>query len=713
MAVDVLPCGPRLSWGAAPHGAEIWMNRAWWKPALVGAVCALGATAQTAAAAEELEGAEAEDAPVLAPRAPLTLERVLLSSGGVGYFEYEATVSGDAQLTLDVRADDVDDVLKSIVVFDDQGGMGEVTLPGKAAADEIFRDLPFDPGSLGSEEALLVALRGAEVVVTTADGEHQGRILSVTPEVVQLPDRASTVRHRLAIASNGAVISVILEEATSVRFLDPALQKQIDVALASLLTQKDRGRRTLAIRERGVGNRVVRVGYVVAAPLWKSTYRLTLPADPREKTAQIVGLAVVENQSGAPFRGVDLTLVSGNPVTFRQALYQAYYVDRPEIPVEVVGRVLPRLDEGATGIAEKRERAPHAFGAVDGGEAGAPMPAPFVPQPPVAPPRAESTEAATQVVFHLPAPIDIAAGESALIPILDRKIPAERVSLYQPDVDAHNPIASVMLVNDTETGLPPGVITTFERSASGVVTYLGDARLAPLPAGDRRMVSFGVDQKVRIDRLDRDTQTITLATLSGGTLKLTRTARRTTEYTIAGAAREPRTVIVEHPRLQGFELATPKEGVEITPNYYRIRAEVPAGQTITLAVTLERPIVERVAIADLSAAALEAYATTGELPPAIRAALSRVATLRAAVDEKVAAASAIEAEIAQVTTEQARIRDNLKVVPSGSALAQRYLTTLGEQEDRLAALNTKLSDARRAVDAARKALADAIRGLSG
>lgn len=691
------------------------MNRGWWKAALIGAVAALGTTAQPASA-EEPEGREAEDAVAPPAREPLALKRVLLSSGGVGYFEYEARVHGDADLSLGVRADDIDDVLKSIVVYDDQGGMGEVTLPGKAAADEIFRDLPFDPGSLGSEEALLVALRGAEVVVTTADGEHQGRILSVTPEVVQLPDRASVVRHRLALASNGAVITMILEDVTSVRFLDPALRQQLDAALGSLLTQADRGRRTLAIHERGTGDRVVRVGYVVAAPLWKSTYRLTLPADARDKTAQIVGLAVVENQSGAPFRGVDLTLVSGNPVTFRQALYQAYYVDRPEIPVEVVGRVLPRLDVGAAGIAEKRERGVRAFGAVDGGEAApslAPMPAPFGPPPPAAPPRAESTEAATQVVFHLPAPIDIAAGESALIPILDRRIPAERVSVYQPDVDAHNPIASVMLANDSETGLPPGVITTFERTASGTVTYLGDARLAALPAGEKRMVSFGVDQKVRIDRRDRDAQTITLATISGGTLKLTRTARRTTEYTIVGAAREPRTVILEHPRMQGFELAAPKEGVEVTPTHYRVRAEVPAGQTITTTVTLERPLVERIAIADLSTAALEAYATTGELPPAIRAALSRIATLRAAVDEKAAAVSEIEADIARLTAEQARIRDNLKVVPSGSALAQRYLTTLGEQEDRLTSLNARLADARRAAEAARKTLADAIRGLSG
>ena len=55
--------------------------------------------------------------------ADLSLQRVMLSSGGVGYFEYEATVDGNAALSLDVPLDQVDDILKSLVVYDD-GGRG-------------------------------------------------------------------------------------------------------------------------------------------------------------------------------------------------------------------------------------------------------------------------------------------------------------------------------------------------------------------------------------------------------------------------------------------------------------------------------------------------------------------------------------------------------------------------------------------------------------
>src|SRR5882757_10124720 len=81
---------------------------------------------------------------VVAPAnaADLSLQRVMLSSGGVGYFEYEAVVDGNTTLSLDVPLDQVDDILKSLVVYDDGGTAGEVTLPGREPLTQTFVDLP-------------------------------------------------------------------------------------------------------------------------------------------------------------------------------------------------------------------------------------------------------------------------------------------------------------------------------------------------------------------------------------------------------------------------------------------------------------------------------------------------------------------------------------------------------------------------------------------
>ena len=88
---------------------------------------------------------------------------------------------------------------------------------------------------------------------------------------------------------------------------------------------------------------------VLGVPLWKASYRLSLPAEPHADHARLQGWAILENFSGQDWRDVSLTLLSGNPVTFRQALFESYYVKRPSVPVEVAGRVLPSPDTG--GIA--------------------------------------------------------------------------------------------------------------------------------------------------------------------------------------------------------------------------------------------------------------------------------------------------------------------------------------------------------------------------
>ena len=85
-----------------------------------------------------------------------------------GYFEYEAEVDGDARLSLDVPLDQVDDILKSLVVYDERGTAGEITLPGREPLTQRFVDLPFDHSALDSAPALLNSLQGAEVRVAGA-----------------------------------------------------------------------------------------------------------------------------------------------------------------------------------------------------------------------------------------------------------------------------------------------------------------------------------------------------------------------------------------------------------------------------------------------------------------------------------------------------------------------------------------------------------------
>ena len=130
----------------------------------------------------------------------LTLKRVMLSSGGLGYFEYEATVEGDANLKLTVSLDQVDDVLKSLVVYDDKGGVGGLSLPGKEPLQQTFKDMPFDQAAFESPAELLDALR-APRSRSAAAAPMSGRIVSVEEET---PDPQRRQDHDQAHARRAA-----------------------------------------------------------------------------------------------------------------------------------------------------------------------------------------------------------------------------------------------------------------------------------------------------------------------------------------------------------------------------------------------------------------------------------------------------------------------------------------------------------------------------
>src|SRR6478609_1293907 len=239
----------------------------------------------------------------------LALKRVMLSSGGLGYFEYEATVEGDATLKLTVSLDQVDDVLKSLVVYDDKGGVGGLSLPGKEPLRQTFKDMPFDQAAFESPAKLLDALRGAQISVG-GPRAMSGRIVSVEEENQTVNDGKTTIkRTRVALLTDTGLQQFILEDAQNLQFADPALRDKIGQALLAIQDNRAKDARTLELSARGQGKRTVRVAYIVTVPVWKASYRLTLPGDVASPKAALQGWATVENLSGQDWKEVELTLV--------------------------------------------------------------------------------------------------------------------------------------------------------------------------------------------------------------------------------------------------------------------------------------------------------------------------------------------------------------------------------------------------------------------
>ncbi|HQS14120.1 DUF4139 domain-containing protein [Reyranella sp.] len=653
--------------------------------------------------------------PSLAFAQDLALKRVMLSSGGLGYFEYEASVDGDATLKLTVSLGQVDDVLKSLVVYDDKGSVGGLSLPGREPLAQAFKDLPFDQNSLGSPAELLQTLKGAQVTVG-GSRSISGRIVSVEEDSVALPDNKGMVkRTRVTLYTDRGLQQFILEDAENLQFADAALRDKVGQALVAIQGNRAKDARTIDLSIRGQGKRTVRVAYIVEVPVWKASYRLTLGADPAAARSGLQGWAVVENLSGQDWKDVELTLVSGRPVAFHQALYNAYYVTRPEVPVEIAGRLMPGIDRGGVTADQQRAKsslpmpAPAPYRARQERSVGAPAMAPPPPPPAglaAAAEQIEASDAATQVIFKFPRAVSVENGRTLSIPIVDRQVPAARLALYQADTAARNPLAAIRLTNDGESGLPPGIITLYERDKGGNVSYVGDARLSGFPVGETRLLAYALDEKIIIERDVAQIDRVASGTIANGALRLSRVVRQTTTYRVRGPAREPRELVVVQRRLPGWTLTKPEtKDVELSEGNYRIPFQLPGGdQTQTFEVVQEQTQQQEIRLVESAAEQIRVYAEAREFDPKTREALTRVLQLQQAATEAQRKVAQVDAERQAIVQEQGRLRDNLARVPANSDLQRRYLATLDKQETDLEALANRRAEAEKAAAAARDVL---------
>ncbi|MBP2491981.1 MULTISPECIES: DUF4139 domain-containing protein [Methylobacterium] len=639
-------------------------------------------------------------APPLRAASPGRIRAVTLSSGGLAEVTQVHPVDGDATIGLDARSEQIDDILKSLVVRDPVGTVGALRLDGLDQADETLRTMPFTADDLSGPARLLGKLQGVPIRIQSGGRTLEGRVLGVSER--NAGTESGEVAILTVLTGTGTLESVSIEDGAAVTIQDSAMAAKIAEAIAAAGTAKVGDAHRVEVDVSGRGQREIRLTYVVAAPVWKTSYRIV---DGGGGRANLQAWAIIENALGADWAGVDVTLSSGSPVALLQRLHRRYWRKRPEAPVMVEDVGMPDLDPGTVAprsVARLRAPAP----------AAAPLPAPMARMDT----RAESAEpsydaaAATAGAaasegdvaanFTLPHPVDLRAGSTLSVPFIDTEIEAERVALWQPGRGIH-PTAAFRIRNSATATLPAGLITLYDREAG----YLGDARLPATPVGEQRLASFALDRKVAVQAETEPSQALTQITVVDGVARATVIAREVTTYTIKGAPDAARSVIIEHPRREGWTLTASARDSE-TPTAYRLKVAVPAGGTAETRAVLEHVQIDAYDLVDADEALLVRWAALAT-DPELGGKLKTLSRARAEVAAATRTVEEIAEREAKVQAEQERIRSNLGAVPKDSELARRYLTRMGGQEDELA----KLAAARAEAESGLKASQARIRTL--
>ena len=672
----------------------------------------------------------------------LPLEKVVLFTSGVGFFQHGGKVDGDAQVEMAFKSEQINDLLKSMVLEDRDGGT--VAAVSYASRDPITKTLGTfavnltDNPSIGQ---ILGRLRGARIEVAAAP-PASGTIVGVEKRTVPVGDDQTVEKEFVTILTKEGLRTLALDTITRLKLLDERLQGELEKALAVLALGTDNDRKSVTLDFAGKGARRVRVGYVQEAPVWKTSYRVVLGAedgkaaekdkDKKQEKALLQGWAIVENTTDQDWKDVRMSLVSGRPISFRMDLYQPLYVPRPEVRQELYASLLPQQygqdlakrdrEFAAAGERQGRIQLARPEKAASGlrGAAAAYAPA---ESSVVGDEKALSLDMAANAGsiqsvaqgaalgelfrYEIDKPVSIARQRSAMLPIVSEQIEAEKVSIYDDRVLAKHPLAGLRLVNSTKLNLMQGPVTVYDGDV-----YAGDARVEDLAPGSERLVSYAVDLDVEVaPRTEPHPEEIVSVKLAKGTLVVTRKLARRKIFEIKNSAADAVKLLVEHPREEPWKLVAPEKPAETTRDRYRFAVTAEPGKPVTLEVAEEQQTLQQLALVNTDDSTILFFTNAKQTSPAVKEALTAVIERKREIERFVQERAKREQEVNVVGQEQERIRQNMAQLERTSDLYTRYVQKFAVQEDRVETLRKEVADLQAKELEARRALDDYLQQL--
>src|SRR5688572_29338164 len=297
-------------------------------------------------------GAAGEAKQDLKPAATLLITRVVLFSSGVGYFSRSGEVEGDARVDLTFPESDINDLLKSMVLED--FGKGRISAVSYDSREPIARTLSSFAINLTGNPTfagIVSQMRGERVEVaispTAANqpGKLSGTIVGVEHQKVPAGTAAVDVEVLNLWCAEG-MRAVKMADVQSLRFSNPVIESEFRRALEVLALSHDSQKKAVQLHFAGEGKRKVQVGYVVEAPIWKTSYRLVMA---EKEKPYLQGWAMVENPTDEDWSGVKMALVSGRPISFKMDLYNPLFINRPVVEPELFASLRPVTYRGAFG----------------------------------------------------------------------------------------------------------------------------------------------------------------------------------------------------------------------------------------------------------------------------------------------------------------------------------------------------------------------------
>ena len=674
----------------------------------------------------------------------LPVSRVALYQNGVGYFERSGQVNGEI-ITLRIRPDQINDILKSLTVIDlGDGRPVSISLPvDKQAVDELAA-IPEQIRQDGGVLSLLSAFRGARVQII-ADRSVEGRVVGLE----RMPKTDAAGNHSdgwsVTIKEDGDGLAVInVDQITALHIKDRTLEVGLEKSLDISLNEGSWKPIELKVRMSDAKAKKVLVSYIVSMPVWKPAYRLVLG---EEDEGLFQGWSVVDNVSGSDWNKVRMSLVAGTPMSFVYDLYSPHFVSRPDLTHRRSQvSLVPTIEESAYARNQAAPRTAAAqydefddYGAaldtttinygLVGGSADfkrgyAEMAK--MEEKKMAPPKPmdlkdyesnfetqnRGSEVSALFQYDIDVPVTVPDRSSALVNLLQSRTTAKEVFLFRPelwtDYAALEPYRAVELHNASGYDLEAGPITLLRDG-----TFIGEGFLPKTEKDAVTFITFAMDPRVQLKTSRSETEEAAkILKIEGGYIESEVKRVTTVEYEITNNREEKARAVIRRPIRAEWTLDPKPEGLLAAGNSNYIPFEIGPKETKTYKIKEVTPVRRTLTLdSQLSIDLLKVQISEDALDAEIKAQLQTVIDKQTELYEVREELSSLREQKRELENESWRITSSLEDIKdikeaSAKALRKQLISRAaeiekasGEKATRIAELTLQESDLERTLRA--------------
>ena len=288
--------------------------------------------------------------------------------------------------------------------------------------------------------------------------------------------------------------------------------------------------------------------------------------------------------------------------------------------------------------------------------------------------------------------VTLKKNQSALVPIAQTEIDAEKISIWNGTTGSGRPLRGLWLKNTSPLTFDGGSFSVLENEV-----FAGEGLTDPIKPGERRLISYATDLGLLVEASQNSQpQHVTRVKISKGVLTQVSELHERTLYIARNQDQLTRTLVIEHPARAEWQLArAAKEPDEKAPGVYRLRLEIPSKATASLPVEEVRTLATSYQLSNLDEDQIGLFVKHRTITPEMAQALAKISTQKAVVAKLEEEMENRQKDIDRIVEDQGRLRENMKALRGSAeekALLQRYTRQLDEQETQLDVLRKRIKD---------------------